>query len=353
MLVATASASGRSAHRLLVGWDAQWYRGIAEDGYGFVRVHEDGRMLSDYAFFPLYPGLERLLADLTRVGYSDAGLLLSWVAALLAGWGVFAIADYLYDRKSALLAVVLWAALPVAIVSSMAYSESLFTALAAWSLYAVLSGRWVAAGLLGCLAGLTRPVGIAVALAVTVPALLASRQTFLESAHRSGRGPRTVAPLTAAVLAPLGWIAYVAWVGWRRASPTGYFDVANDWGNGFDGGAAFSQWVWQLLSSSAVGSGIAVCAAVALFLWLLWRTFRQRQPLPLLIFSTLLVVAALATSGYFGSKPRYLLPAFPLLFPAARWLARQRTARIVAAVGLLTSFSAVYGTVWLLGPGPP
>ena len=40
-------ATGRDAHRLLVSWDAQWYGAIASDGYGFVRVHEDGRLLSD------------------------------------------------------------------------------------------------------------------------------------------------------------------------------------------------------------------------------------------------------------------------------------------------------------------
>ena len=43
-------------------------------------------------------------------------------------------------------------------------------------------------------------------------------------------------------------------------------------------------------------------------------------------YSATLVVLALTTSGYFGSKPRYLLPAFGLLLPLAVRLARVRPA---------------------------
>lgn len=55
VLVAFAHATGQHAHLRLTWWDSQWYEGIAGDGYGLVRLHPDGRLLSDYAFFPLYP----------------------------------------------------------------------------------------------------------------------------------------------------------------------------------------------------------------------------------------------------------------------------------------------------------
>ena len=35
-----ADVQDRSALRLYTKWDAQWYAGIAENGYGFVRQHE-------------------------------------------------------------------------------------------------------------------------------------------------------------------------------------------------------------------------------------------------------------------------------------------------------------------------
>src|SRR4051794_21023931 len=61
-VLVVADAHGRSALRLYTKWDAQWYAGIAKNGYGFVREHEDGRLLADYAFFPLYPAGERFVS---------------------------------------------------------------------------------------------------------------------------------------------------------------------------------------------------------------------------------------------------------------------------------------------------
>ncbi len=352
-MTAFTTVADRHAHHLLTSWDAQWYAGIARDGYGFVRVHDDGRLLSDYAFFPLYPFLERMVAQVTGLPYVDAGLAVSWLASVAAAWGIFAVADRLYGRRVGVLATVLWAALPVGIVSSMAYSESLFTALAAWSLYAVRTERWVWAGLLACLAGLTRPVGAAVVAAVVVPALL--RWVQAVRAGRPGSTSRSQVPrlALAAVLAPLGWFGYVGWVGLQTGTPTGYFTVTSNWGNTVDGGSAFARWIWAFLVSSDFLLGVAICAGLGLLGWLFALCVRDRQPLPLLIFSGLLMLVALTTSGYFGSKPRYLLPAFPLLFPIAVRLARRSMPVVVSALGLLATAAAVYGGVWLLGPGPP
>ncbi len=353
VLMASATASGRDMHRLLTSWDAQWYAGIARDGYGFVRIHEDGRLLSDYAFFPLYPLLERLVAQVTGLPHVDAGLVVTWLASLAAACGIFAVADHLYGRRVGALVTVLWAALPVSIVSSMAYSESLFTAIAAWSLYAVLTERWVWAGLLACLAGMARPVGAAVVAAVVVAVLL--RGCRVIRGDLPGPISRSTVPrlVLAAVVAPLGWFGYVGWVGWRTGNPTGYFTVSGDWGNTVDGGSAFANWIGAFLVTSDFLLGVVICLGLALLGWLFVLCIRERQPLPLLIFFGALILVALTTSGYFGSKPRYLLSAFPLLMPIALWLARRSLPVVISVLGLMIASTAVYGSFWLLGPGPP
>lgn len=354
VLGAFAAASDRNVHRVLTSWDSQWYAGIARNGYGFVRLHEDGRLLSDYVFFPLYPVLERLVAEGAGLRHVDAGLLISWLASVFAAWGIFAVGDHLYGRPVGVLACVLWASLPVGVVASTAYSESLFTALAAWALYGVLTRRWVWAGVLACLSGLTRPVGVAVIAAVIIPAALMwfhGRHVYADPPLR--RRWICIRPLVGAIIAPLGWLGYIGWVGLQTGTPTGYFDAAGRWGNGFDGGVAFASWVGELLASPDSRLGVLVCLGVAVLAWLCILCIRQGQPLPLLIFCGVLVFLALTTSGYFGSKPRYLLPAFPLLLPVAAWLARRRTAVQASVVALMASASAIYGAVWLLGPGPP
>ena len=340
-LAVAAASSGRSAHARLVRWDGQWYAGIARAGYGHTVLHPDGRHLSDYAFFPLLPLLERMVAAVSGLAYVDAGLVVTWGATALAAWGLYAVGAHVYGARVGVLLAVLWSVVPVAIVTSMAYTEALFTALAAWAVHATLRRQWVLAGTLAALAGLTRPVGVAVVAAVAVPALV-------ELVH--GRDRRALGGM---LLAPVGFLGYLAWVGVRTGAPLGYFRVADGWGNGFDGGRAFGGWVVGHLVGDGWWQGVLLLVGVVGRLGLAALAVRDRQPLPLLVLGGTLLALALTTSGYFGSKPRYLLPAFPLLLPLALRLSRLRPGRSAAVLGVLAVGSAAYGAVWLLGPGPP
>ncbi|MFD4786015.1 glycosyltransferase family 39 protein [Streptomyces sp. NPDC058459] len=359
VLAGWSAARGTSAHKLLSArWDSLWYARVAGAGYGHEVRLPNGDVHSDLAFFPLLPWLERLLHALTPLSYADAGLVVSASASLAAAGGIFAVADRLYGARAGMCAVLLWAVLPVGIVQSMAYSESLFTALAAWSLFAVLSERWVTAGLLASLAGLTRPVGAAVVAALWVAALASSGRTgSAEGPPGALLAPRAPAwrRVLGSALAPLGAAAHVLWVGHRTGNgPLGYFDVQAGWRNGFDGGYAFARFVARMLTGfPSVLAGVALIVGVALLIRLYAAGVRQRQPLALLVYSGVVLALALCASGYFGSKPRLLIPAFPLLFPPARALARARPARAALLTSALAALAAVYGALWLNGSGPP
>jgi hypothetical protein len=390
VLAVWSATRGKSAYTLLTArWDALWYTRVAELGYGYEVRLPNGDVHSDLAFFPLLPWLERLLHAATPLSYAGAGFTVSLLASLAAAWGIFAVADHVYgDRRAGVCAVLVWAVLPVGIVQSMAYSESLFTALAAWSLYAVLTGRWVTAGAYASLSGLTRPVGLAVVAAVWAAGLASflrdrksaaghsfghTRSTAGEvGAHSHERAPRWAAeaasrrehPADGAhpgaralgmLLAPLGTAGYVLWVGHRTGGgPFGYLDVQAGWRNGFDGGRAFARFVAEKFTSfpSAL-AGLGLTVGVALLLWLYITCVRQRQPLALLVYAGAVLALALCASSYFGSKPRLLLPAFPLLFPLALALARLRTSRATPVAAGVALASAVYAAWWLNGSGPP
>ncbi|MBO8185544.1 glycosyltransferase family 39 protein [Streptomyces spirodelae] len=343
-LAVWSATRGTSAHTLLTGrWDSLWYARVAEGWYGYQVRLPDGGVHSDLAFFPLLPALERGLSQLSPLAAPDAGMAVSWLSSLAAAWALYLTGTRLHGHRAGVCLAVLWAAVPVGVVQSMAYSESLFTALAAWALWSVLNGRWVWAGTLAALAGLTRPVGAAVVAAVWIAALLELR------GGRRAPGARMVLGL---LLAPVGWFGYVAWVGVRTGSVTGYLDIQGQWGNGFDGGWAFAGFIWENLTGTVVG-GLGLLAGVALVIWLYVLCVRQRQPAALLVYAGVVVTLALCAKGYFGSKPRLLLPAFPLLLPAAAALARWRPARAAAALAALAVASACYGAWWLNGSGPP
>ncbi|MFF4358232.1 mannosyltransferase family protein [Streptomyces sp. NPDC001604] len=381
VLALWSAARGKSAYTLLTArWDALWYTRVAELGYGYEVRLPNGDVHSNLAFFPLLPWLERGLAAVSPLSYADAGFAVSLLASLAAAWGIFAVAEHVYGRRAGVCAVLLWAVLPVGIVQSMAYSESLFTALAAWSLYAVLTGRWLTAGALAALAGLTRPVGLAVVAAVWAAGTVSFVRERSAADARAGectpappgdgstrrvgpsggapdapRAPAAVRRALAMLLAPLGAAGYVLWVGHRTGGgPLGYLDVQAGWRNGFDGGLAFARFVaGKFTSFPSALAAAAIVLGVGLVVWLYVVCVRQRQPLPLLVHAGVVTALALCASSYFGSKPRLLLPAFPLLLPLALALSRLRTSRSALVVGGVAVASAVYGAFWLNGSGPP
>ncbi|MFJ5640289.1 hypothetical protein [Streptomyces sp. NPDC093223] len=321
---------------LATQWDSRWYLGIADHGY----THALGTAFdhNNLAFFPLYPLLVKAVAVLTPGTRASTGLGIAWVASLVAAWGVFAVGDRLAGRRVGVLLTVLWAAYPVGLVQWMGYTESLFTAFAAWTLYAVLDERWLWAAAGSVLAGLTRPTGVAVAAAVTVTALLSLRTRFSARA------------LAAALAAPLGWCAYVGWVGLRLGRWDGYFAVQRMWHNELDGGAETVRWLRHLFGQVPrpelflVVVSLTVLASVVLF----GLAVADRQPVPLLVYGAVLLVIVVASGGVYFPRARFLLPGFPLLLPLAGWLARASRRSRVLVLAAAVAGSAYCGAYMLL-----
>ncbi|AOR33058.1 hypothetical protein BFF78_20105 [Streptomyces fodineus] len=339
VLALAAHAAGKHPLTLLArSWDSIWYLGIAAHGYGHDLPSHDPGPHSDLAFFPLYPVLVRAVTALAPLGGGAAGLLISWAAAALAAAGIHAVGSRLHGRATGIALVLLWGLLPHAVVLSMAYTEPVLTAFAAWSLYAVLAGNWLWAGSLAALAGLARPNGFAVAAAVLAAAGAEVWRRRGKVSHRLWTG---------AALAPLGWTAYVLWVGLRKGDvPGGYFEVQRLWGSTFDFGRGSAQFLRAMLlhgSRFVFPMALALVAAATVLYALL---LLDRAPLPLLVYGGMLLLIALGGSGFFESKPRFLLPAFPLLLPLARVLVRTAKTRpwhATVLVATLAGLSYLYG----------
>ncbi|MFE4701871.1 hypothetical protein ACFRIC_32880 [Streptomyces sp. NPDC056738] len=327
---------------LAAQWDADWYLGIADHGY--ARHLGTAFDANNLAFFPLYPVLVKAVAAVTPGSRASTGLAIAVLGSFAAAWGVHAVGSRLHGRRVGVLLTVLWAALPVGLVQWMGYTESLFTAFAAWALYAVLSGRLLWAASLAALAGLTRPTGVAVAAAVAVAALLSLRRGF------------SLRALGAVVLAPAGWLAYVGWVGHRLGRWDGYFAVQRLWHNEWDGGAETARRLREVLARNSspelflVMVTVTLLAAVALYA----LSVGDRQPLPLLVYTGILLLIVLGSGGVYFPRARFLLPGFPLLLPLALYLARAsrrlRTGFLTAAV-LGSAYCGAYMVlVWPSAP---
>nr|WP_247748652.1 MULTISPECIES: mannosyltransferase family protein [Streptomyces] len=341
---------GRSPRQLLAHtWDSPWYTRIAEQGYGYTIHFTDGAVHSDLAFFPLYPALVRALTTVLPIGGGTAALLVSWAAAAAAAFAIYLLGERLHDRRTGTVLVLLWGLLPHAVVFSIAYTEPLLTVFAAFALYAVLTGRWLWAGSLAALAGLARPNGVAIAAAVCAAV---AYELWKRRAHAPWR------LWAAAVVAPLGWGGYVLWVGVRVGDPlAGYFAVQDGWRSYFDFGADALGDVRDIVLRPAelasTGTVLIVCAALLLFALLL--VDRENRPPPaLLVYAGVLLLITVGGGGsFFESKPRFLLPAFPLLLPLACALTKARPRAAIVVIAALAGLSCCYGTYLLtLAPMP-
>jgi hypothetical protein len=362
VLLMAVKGPGPTIVRLGTGYDAGWYVRIVRTGYAVSNglVGQNHIPYSPRAFFPLFPALAEPFYRLLPVSASTALLMVSWPASLLAAWGIFACAAQVVGRRAGVFAAVLWGVLPLAAVENMSYSEGLFTALCAWALYAVLTRRWIWAGVLSVAAGLTRPTAMALTAAVGLAALVELHRRWRERDHPlRDPGADWWRPLVGGLLSPLGWAGYILWTGWVEGSWGAYFHLQQAWGSSFDGGAHTLRWFAELLGPHRGGSGLTsanlVMGATTLVCLALFAvTAVRRRPLVLLAFSGALLVMDLGNAAAYPPLARFLLPAFPLLFPPARWLAgiRRRSVPLVL-LGAAAVLSAAYGVVVVFLAGAP
>jgi hypothetical protein len=340
VLAALAERAGRSLPALLGRYDGVWYLGIAADGYDTSITYDaDGLVNTNIAFFPLFPALIRTVSAL-GVPPLAAGILVAGAAGLAAAWGIYAVGARLHSRQLGIVLAVTWGALPHAVVQNMVYTESLFTALCAWAIWAVLGGRWLLAGVLTIGAGLTRPTAIALVGAVGLAALVAIVR------RRDGWRP-----WAAAVLAPLGVLGYWGWCAVALGRPDAWFWMQHEgWRSELDFGRTTARSILATVTSgqqfaiyaTTIVLGLAAVLAVVLIL-------DRRWPLVVVAFGAAMVaLVALEGGNYYHAKGRFLVPAFVLLVPVAMGLVRASRGTRYAVLVTLAGLSAWYGGYLLL-----
>ncbi|SDZ37937.1 hypothetical protein SAMN05444365_11217 [Micromonospora pattaloongensis] len=347
ILFISARRTGTDLSWLLTGrFDANWYQQIADRGYdpALQPAPDGGFRPTNLAFFPLYPALIAALTAISPLSSAVAGLLVSWLSALAAAAAMYAIGAHLRSRATGVLLAALWGVVPHAVVQSMAYSEQLFTALAAWTLYAVLRRQWLPAGALCLLTGLARPTANAVIAAVGLAALVAIVR------RRDGWRP-----WVAAALAPLGYLGYLAWLAQHLGRPDAYFHLQREaWHITFDGGADTLRVMGEVLTGDSPLSFYMVTLVIVVAIALMLLLVLHRYPLPLVAYSLASVVFVFGAAGSYYGKGRYLMPVFTLLLPAAVGLAGARRRTQVVVLILLALVSGWYGAyltlVWHRSP---
>ncbi len=365
---------GAHAWDVLATWDGWWYQQIAAHGYHPALVPVPGATGlitlegNSAAFFPLYPALMRLVSSVTGLGLFGAGLTVSIVASFVAALGIHAVTSRVSGTRAGLAAAGLFAVWPGSGTEWSGYSESLYIALAAWACHAVMRRNWLTAGLLTCLAGLTRPTATALIAALVLAVLLELRRHHREvrrwgcpsaPAGRRRRSP-VLRPLAAVAIAPLGLAGYLGWVGHRMGDYGGYFALQKGaWAHTFD----YGRQTFDVFTSLPVGhfdylfaypyEDLVGAATVLLALLALPLLLRLRPPPVLIAYTVLTMALVLGSQQIFGNVSRYLLPAFPLLIPCATAMRRLGTPVLCTVLGVAALASGSYAGYVLFELGVP
>ena len=331
-------------------WDGAWYSEIATRGYG-TRAPEST------AFFPLYPLFVRLGSTLIG-GPAVWGVLISLFCTAFALYFVYRIAENLYGVSAARASTLALAFFPTAFFLNAVYTEALFLALTAGSVWAArVRGNLLLAGVFGAFATATRNLGL----------LLLIPLFFEWVRRRRTLGFRGLAGL---VLVPCGLVAYAVFLRqrfgdalvfarqqsayWERELTGPLTTLGRAWhdaGEGMkyvlDPSALF---LGTPAGPSLEASNTLNLAFLIFFLLVMLVGFVVLPP-DLSIYTSLIVLLPVLTPAPdfpLMSLPRFVLGAFPVFLVLGYLLSRSRLALIsylVLGAGLGVALTVLF-TTW-------
>jgi Mannosyltransferase (PIG-V) len=309
-------------------WDGEHYVALARDGY-----LEPPRYISP-AFFPVYPLLLRASSSLfgehlSKGAVSQWGTLLSLLFLPLAFYFIYDIALQGWGERVAKGTILALAFFPTTFFLNATYTESLFLALAAGSLWAMIVRKnLLLACVLAGVAAATRNVGIF----LVVPLMY---EWIKGGGLRGGRERWRGLYLA---LAPSGLIIYMGYLWIKFDDPLFFYFAQKNWDREAEGPlvTATRAWdtaaeglhilrdpgLWATPSMPALADHVERASslynlAFLVFALVVLLAGLRKLPISLTIYGLLLVIVP----ALFGTPdsplmgvPRYVLMAFPIFF---------------------------------------
>lgn len=311
-------------------WDTASYQQIAANGYSYTPDQP-----STIAFFPMYALLMRWANDLIPgPGDVKAGVIVNFFALTIGAIYVFLLVRRDFGETIAWRTLGFLLLFPSAFFFSAAYSEAIFLVGVAGSLYHARRGQWARAGLFAAFGSATKLAGVLLIVPLVVEAL----------SQRVWTRPRPYS-LAGIALAPLGAIAYFAWLHVEYGSYRTFFNAQQNWvresfspvflmgiqrltGDTSDAVLFYPptitpiSGVWILIDTTLV----ALFLAAGVYLWI--------RVLP--SYGALVIAPSLlfGLSGNPQSLSRYLLVLFPVYILLARIRSEAIRIAITIAFGL-------------------
>jgi hypothetical protein len=331
-------------------WDSGWYHTIATSGYPTVLPLDAGGHVAEnaWAFLPAYPGLVRLLMEISGAPWEIVSVVVSVLFSLAGALAFYRLMRLVTSQSTALFSVVLLCVAPLSPIMQVSYAESMSAFFLTLALYFVLRRRYLVMLPVVAVMAMTRPTGLAFAM------MLALHFGYRWFTRRRDPFPLREMVMAAgatafSLLVGLAW-PLVAWI--ATGTPSAYTDTELAWRAAYVGYGAltpFSAWIdaagfWM---PGPVGI-IVLCLLVALFVVVLFLPPVKRLGVDLRLWLASYAVYLLAVFFPQTSTFRLLMPMSPLLGAIAE--PRSRIYRvIVVAVVLVAQWGWIYLCWWSNG----
>ena len=350
ILLSDGGLTWEGAFQQLQRWDAAHYIRLIEEGYqGYT---ENGQHLF-LVFFPGYVWAARLLR-LVIPSTALAGTALSCLCYGGACCYLYRLAGEAYNGRVARDALLYMSLFPFSFFSGLVMTEGLFLLATTGACWYAWRGKWLAFGLFGALAALTRMTGLLV-IAVGVIRLLEAYRPLEPPVGKSlGRCWKPLLlrlPLT--LLPAAGTLLYLLLNLWVDGDPFAFASHQEHWHQGYLWISQVVEYIGRYLGDNLGSSfGWAVWApALALFVvglaLLYWAALRKGHPAGLLAYGFCFFVATYSLS-WLLSAGRYLSTCFVLFLFLAK-LTQRRPALRAALLGGEGVLLGVYLCAFLAG----
>lgn len=350
MLLSDGGLTWEGAFQQLQRWDAAHYIRLIEEGYqGYT---ENGQHLF-LVFFPGYVWAARLLR-LVIPSTALAGTALSCLCYGGACCYLYRLAGEAYNGRVAWDALLYMSLFPFSFFSGLVMTEGLFLLATTGACWYAWRGKWLAFGLFGALAALTRMTGLLVIVVGVIRLLEAYRPLEPPVGKSLGRCWKPLLlrlPLT--LLPAAGTLLYLLLNLWVDGDPFAFASHQEHWHQGYLWISQVVEYIGRYLGDNLGSSfGWAVWApALALFVvglaLLYWAALWKGHPAGLLAYGFCFFVATYSLS-WLLSAGRYLSTCFVLFLFLAK-LTQRRPALRAALLGGEGVLLGVYLCAFLAG----
>ena len=299
-------------------WDGHWYFIVAVTGYPSVLPLTDTGEVAEnaWAFMPAYPALVRLLMLVTGGSYPVVAVFVSVAFAAGTALLFYKLMNLVLPSGTALFAVVLFCFAPLSPILQVAYAESMHAFFLTLALYLLLRrDYWRLLPVIAIMA-LTRPSGLAFALALLLHVIHRWVTRKTDPYPRREIVASIVAGLFSAFMG-VAWLLIAAAV---TGSFTAYTDTEFAWRRAYSAGEQFVPfspwfegagfWFGQPAGAFIVGAGVAVLVGVVV---LLFSPLGKKLGVDLRFWVASYLVYLLAVFFPQSSTFRLFVPMFPLL----------------------------------------